>query len=270
MNESSCCAVEEVERHPSTCAVSVGWVVALVVALAAGEVAAQESDGGDDGETSAAVLPSGGVVGTGLGFYFENSRLEGEETRESQTTDQSYDYSADNLLRGSLWFLKAISGNRVRVGGGLAYFGAYEGMREPEEDEEADEIEAYEYGQMVTPFARGEWLIPFLDRFQLALGAQAGLTVLFPDGEFRREIDDMKDQDISVFGGPRFGVDLAPRVGTRWQIDERLALRADFGVHWQRIFMLNVDDSVEGVDFSRDWTLKVLRYDLGLTMEVAL
>jgi hypothetical protein len=98
--------------------------------------------------------------------------------------------------------------------------------------------------------------------------------MLFPDGsrdgDLRREIRDMKDDGVTVFGGPRLGVDLAPMVGFRWSIDERFALRADFGIHWQRLFLLNVKDTVNDVDFRRTWTAKVLRYNLGIGLEFGL
>jgi hypothetical protein len=215
----------------------------------------------------------GSYIGVGGGFFVENSRREGEQVEQVESTDESYDYTPDGFLNGSLWYLKAVS-PRVRVGGGLHYFGGYEAVRALTEDEmeqdEPPDIPAYELGQMVTPYARAEFLVPFLDSAQLVVGAEAGMTMLFPDGDFRQEIREMKDQEISVSTGPRLGVDLGPSVGARWALDDRLALRADFSVHWQRIFLFGVDDTVDGVDYSRDWTAKILRYNLGLAMEVTL
>ena len=158
----------------------------------------------------------------------------------------------------------------VRAGAGLHYYGGYEAVREPEEDEDAEDIDAYELGQNLTLFARGEWLVSFADDMGLVLGAQAGLIGLFPDGEFKREIEALRDEGVTVFGGPRPGLSLAPIVGARWQLDERLALRADFAVHWERIILFNLSTEVENNNFERSWTAKILRYNLGIGMEVTL
>ncbi|MGM0556634.1 MAG: hypothetical protein ACQEVA_09685 [Myxococcota bacterium] len=208
-------------------------------------------------------------VGVGLGFYTENSRLDGETTRQIDTDDDSFDYSADNFLQGSIWTMMS-AGDRLRAGIGLHYYGSYETVREPEEDEDPEDIDARELGQYATLFARGEWLLPFADDYELVLGAEAGVSALFPDGEFRRRIEGMEEDGISVFSGPRPGISLAPLVGARWQLDERLALRADFAVRWERIFLFNVSDTVENISYERTWTAKVLRYNLGIGMEVTL
>ena len=227
------------------------------------EKSKDKDKGGDD----EAAGPS--YVGIGLGVYLENSRLEGETTRLVNTTDQSFDYSADNYLQGNIWLLKTVTKN-VRAGAGLHYYGGYEAVREPEEDEDAEDIDAYELGQNLTLFARGEWLVSFADDMGLVLGAQAGLIGLFPDGEFKREIEALRDEGVTVFGGPRPGLSLAPIVGARWQLDERLALRADFAVHWERIILFNLSTEVENNNFERSWTAKILRYNLGIGMEVTL
>ncbi len=252
--------------------VSVGLVVALVGTVVPQAYAQQE------GESSAAeaspddeslVLPEGELIGVAAGYYTENSRREGEEVRQNETTDESFDYNADNFLNASLWYVTPVL-PRVRAGGALQYFGGYEMMREPGEDEEAEEVEAYEFGQMANLVARIDWLIPFATDKQLALGAEAGGTVLFPDGDFRATLEDMTEENISVSEGPRLGVILGPRVGGRWQIDSRVAVRLDFSVQWQRLFLMSVDDSVDNVDYRRSWTGKILRYNLGVGMEVTL
>jgi hypothetical protein len=239
----------------------------LAVAQEDGESEAT-SDQNQKEEGDTAVL-DGPNIGVGIGAFSEDSRREGEEIRENETTDESFDYTADDFLSFQLWYLQPVI-PRVRVGGGVRYFGSYELMREPGEDESAEDVDAYELGQMATLFGRAEWLIPFADDMQLILGAEAGGTILFPDGDFRTTIDEMVDQDISVYEGPRFGFMLAPLVGGRWKVDDRLAVRLDLSMHWQRINLLGVDDTVEGVDYRRAWTAKILRYHVGLGMEVSL
>jgi hypothetical protein len=242
--------------------------LAFAVALLA--VVAFPTDGlAKDSDESPQAL-DGGYVGLSMGMFFENSRLEGEEIRGVDSTDESYDYNPDGILNAQLVYLTALS-PRVRVGGGVTYFGSYEADQIPGEDQNQDDVTTVEYGQLGNFFGRAEWLIPFLDQFHFILAAQVGLSMLFPDGsrdgDLRREIQDMKDDEISVFGGPRLGVDLAPMVGFRWTIDERFALRADFGIHWQRLFLMNVNDTVNDVDYRRTWTAKVLRYNLNVGLE---
>jgi hypothetical protein len=233
------------------------------------EKKAESNDDSDDGDGGSDEPAGPSYIGVGLGVYLENSRVDGETTELVDTTDNSFDYSADNFLQGSIWTLKTATKN-VRAGAGLHYYGGYETLPEPEEDQEPEDVEASELGQKLTVFARGEWLVPFADDKDLVLGAEAGLVALFPDGEFRQRIENMKDDGITVFGGPRPGVSLSPIVGARWQLDERLAIRADFAVRWQRIILFNVSDEVEGNNYERDWTAKILRYNLGVGMEVTL
>ena len=237
---------------------------------------ASASDGAEKTKAASgasATSVDGNYVGVGLGLFAENSRREGKLTKQVETTDESWDYNADDFLNGSLWFMHGL-GSNIRVGGGLHYFGNYEAMRhKTKEERQSDEkvkIRAYELGQMVTPFARGEWLIPVFQKVRLVLGAEAGVSVLFPDGDFRQQLREMKDQKVSVPTTPRLGVDLAPIVGARWALDGRVAFRADFSVHWQRLYLMSLDQKVEGVTYKRNWTAKILRYNVGLTMEVAL
>ena len=215
----------------------------------------------------------GGYVALSVGAFFENSRLEGEELRGVDTTDESYDYNPDGILNAQLAYLTALT-PRIRVGGGVTYFGSYEADQIPGENQDQDDVTTVEYGQMGNFFGRAEWLIPFLDQFHFILAAQVGVNLLFPDGsrggDLRREIQDMNDDGISVFGGPRLGVDLAPMIGFRWSIDPRFALRADVGIHWQRLFLMNVNDTVNDVDYRRTWTAKVLRYNIGVGLEFGL
>lgn len=241
-------------------------IVGLFIVAGPSEAFGQES-GDDPGPLD------GGYIGLSTGLFFENSRLEGREVRGVDSSDQSYDYSPDGHFNGQLVYLNALAPN-ARVGGGISYFGSYEADQIPGEDQNQDDVTTVEYGQLLNLFGRAEWMIPFLDRFHFILAAQVGVNLLFPDGsrdgDLRREIRDMKDDEISVFGGPRLGVDLAPILGFRWTIDDRLALRADFGIHWQRLFLLNVSDTVNGVDFRRNWTAKILRYNIGVGLEFGL
>lgn len=256
--------------------VSLVLLLAACLALAGAPSLAFAQDGGEPEESDQEQNEDGGTpvldgpnIGVGIGAFSEDSRREGEEIRENETTDESFDYTADDFLRFQLWYLTPII-PRVRAGGGIRYFGSYEMMREPGGDESPEDIDAFEVGQMATLFGRAEWLSPFADDMQLILGAEAGGTVLFPDGDFRTTIDEMVDQDISVYEGPRFGLMLAPLVGGRWKVDSRLALRLDLSMQWQRLNLLGVDETVEGVDYRRDWSAKILRYQVGLGMEVSL
>lgn len=69
-------------------------------------------------------------------------------------------------------------GQNLRLGGGLSFIGGYEIQEKLPEDSDRDQkdVEAFELGQLVTPFARAEFLVPFLGDKALVLGAAARAT----------------------------------------------------------------------------------------------
>ena len=209
-------------------------------------------------------------IGVGGGLFSDDGELQGEETRDvARSDDESFQYESDNLLMGSIWYLRHAT-DSVRWGGGLRYYGSYEILEIPEDPDNDDEIQPFELGQLTDFYVQGEFLLPFGGNKALLLGAQAGPSLLVPDGEFQRTIDDLDEQGVDVWNTPRLGFNLAPFVGGTWEIDDRLTARADLGVRYEQLFLLAIDDNVDGVAFEKSWSTSALRYELGLSFEVEL
>ncbi len=207
-------------------------------------------------------------IGVGAGLFTDDGDLTGEESRDViGEADESYEFESRHALTGGIWYLRHSSEN-VRWGGGLRYYGSYQ-ILEILEDED-DEPDPFELGPLTEIYAHAEWLIPFADDMSLVLGGQIGPSVLFPDGELQDTIDDLDEQGVEVWDTPRLGYHLAPMVGARWQLDERLSVRSDLAVRYEKLFLFAIDDDVDGVTYEKDWSTSALRYELGVAMEVRL
>ena len=219
---------------------------------------------------SSAFAQADTVVGMGVATYFEDGALSGEEQVSVQTTDESFDYVSDGFLSGSIWLLKAFSEN-IRFGGSINYMGRYTAEIVPEEELDEDEDpETFEFGTLVELVGRFEYLVPTYDRFDLMFGGVLGVPILFPSGEFRDEIDRLDDEQASVWGLPRVGYLIGPAIAGRWAYSEYLYFRADFLLKWEQIFMFSTTEDVQGVPFSKDWSVSTLRTEFSLGIEVKL
>jgi hypothetical protein len=208
-------------------------------------------------------------IGVGAGLFSDDGDLEGEERRDVvQESDESLAFSSHNMLLGSIWYLRHAS-EKVRWGGGLRFYGSYEIVEVPEEDED-DEPDPFQLGKLTQFYVQAEWLIPFGEDKALILGGQAGPSVLFPDGEFQDTIDELDEQGVDVWDTPRVGFHVGPSVGARWQLDDRLSIRSDLSIRYENLYLFAIDDDVDGVAYEKSWTTSTLRYELGLGMEIEL
>jgi hypothetical protein len=208
------------------------------------------------------------ALGVGAGLYFESASLEGVEEVSVRETDQSFDFKNDGHLTAQLKFLRARS-ESVRVGGGLSYYGIYRGA-EVDENGPRDPAVLYEFGPLLELYLQGEWLVPMRDRLDLAIGSQLGGAILFPRGNLKREIDRLQDQNVSVWNVPRPGYFLAPFLGARWAIDERLSARGDLMFKWERMHLFQTTQSVDNTPFRKSWKTTTLRTELQIGLEIAL
>lgn len=216
-----------------------------------------------------AVASAQQYIGTGAGLYTDDGDLTGERRVDLQEDDESFSYEAHNTLSGGIWYLRHASEN-IRWGGGLRYYGSFEVLEIPEEEDSDDEIQPYELGQLTDFYLQAEYLVPFGGNKAFIIGAQIGPSLLMPDGEFQREIDALKDEGVGVWDSPRIGYNIAPQIGGKWEFDDRLAVRADLGMRYESLYLFAVDDNVDGVSYKRDWTTSTLRYEFGLAMEIRL
>lgn len=207
------------------------------------------------------------VIGVNTGLFFEDSERTGEEQTSVQVEDETFEYISDGFLSGGIYYLGAWS-DQLRIGGGIQYYGKYIGEIVPEEELDEDEDpELFEFGTLLEVRALLEYLFP-AGVFDLGLGAVVGIPVLFPDGDFKDEIDRLQDQQASVWSLPRIGFLIGPRVTGIYHYSEYLSFRLDIGVIWERIWLFNTSEEVQGIPFSKTWTSKILRTEFALGLEV--
>jgi hypothetical protein len=191
--------------------------------------------------------------------------MRGTDRRSILVTDETFEFSNGNKLYGSLGFLAAL-GQRMRVGVVGRYFGAYDYHQRMG----ASESETHKLGTLFELAVQAEYPVTVLPRVQMTFGAQGGLAVLFPGGQFEEEIRTLRRQGASVWNVPRLGYLVGPRIGVRWAMAERLYLRGDLDLTWCQTFLYLTHDDVAGVDFEKRRRANVIRQTLGVSVEVAL
>jgi hypothetical protein len=207
----------------------------------------------------------GPAITLGMGFHLDDGTMRGTDRRSILVTDETYEFSNDSKLFASLGLLARV-GDRLRVGGVARYFGSY--SLKPRMANGAPGP-ARKLGTLFELAAQGEYVLPLVARWDLTAGAQGGLAVLVPGGQFEDEIKMLQNQGASVWDVPRLGYFFGPRVGVRWALAERVYLRADVDVTWCQTFLYLTHDDVAGVDFEKKRRANVIREVLGLALEVS-
>ena len=205
------------------------------------------------------------VLIVGLGFHLDDGTMRGSDRRSILVTDETFEFSNDNKLYGTLGFLSVI-GQRMRLGAVVRYFGSYDYKQQMGDNES----EPRKLGQLFELAAQGEYLLPLIPRVQMTVGAQAGAAILIPGGQFEADIKMLQNQGASVWNVPRLGYLVGPRVGVRWALASRIYLRGDFDITWCQTFLYMTHDEVAGVDFEKKRRANVMRYVVGASFEVVL
>ena len=207
------------------------------------------------------------VLGIGVGIFTEDSDLDGEEQASVELRDESFAFSSDGFLSGSLYVLKPWT-KSFRLGGQLTYYGSYIASIAPED--ENDETQTYEFGRLLELSARLEYILPVTDTIDVMLGGMMGIPILMPDGEFQDEIDRLKDQEVGVFDLPRVGYLLSPVIGGRWKYSDHVYFRGDLLFKWEQLFLFRTTEEVQGIPFRKTWSTSTLRSEFTLGVEVVL
>lgn len=206
------------------------------------------------------------VIGVSGAFYVEDGELTGEQQASVQTTDESFTYVSDGFLQASLYYLTHLD-PAFRIGGGLTYYGTYTAEIP---GDEGDEPEYFEFGRLVEMMARMEYLINVTPTIDIMLGGHVGLPILFTDGDLQREIDELQDQQASVWDLPRIGYVVGPQLSARYKYLDHLHFRFDAGLKWEQLFLFNTTEEVQGIPFRKDWATSTLRTEVGFAIEVDL
>lgn len=179
------------------------------------------------------------------------------------------DRSNVDLTAGALYFLYALGTPRpglggFRVGGEFRYLGEYATELDGEERDKRV------LGTLIELGFRGDWTAELADHFGLVVGLRFDLALLVPGGDFADEIDRLADEGVPTSDGPRVGLALIPSVGARYQLHERLNVRADVGLGWSYLDLFSIDAGVQGVQYVRDTSLSSRRFEVSIGVEINL
>jgi hypothetical protein len=204
-------------------------------------------------------------LGVALDLYTEGSQMNGEySVAGSRPVSEAFNYGA-GLASGSL-YLMAQPLERVRVGPGVRILGTYGGGGG----------NAYRFGFLSELFALGEYAHPAFERFELVLGARAGVSVLVPTDEFAAEIRSEQQAGSGTWSTPRLGWLAAGSVGARRRMTENLSLRADFQGQLGALFLFATNETVRdvagdpslAVRYQKSWRADMRRLGFSLGAEL--
>lgn len=202
-------------------------------------------------------------VGVGLDFFFESSRMTGEQIINTSRRDESFDFSSDGFVSATLSMSvpAPISVERARIGGAVRLFGPYS----------AGGDRQFGFGLLHEAFITGEYGVPVYDKTEVVLGVRGGMSLLIPGREFNQEIDRLQNEGVGVWSLPRVGWLGGLSVGGRRKMNERILLRADLSAQLQKLFLFSTSQEFDdGLKFSKDWSTFGLRLGLTLGAEFAL
>lgn len=205
------------------------------------------------------------AIGVGGVLFFDDGDLDDDERVGPRRDRSSEEGGSDGVLGGELSFLYALSPHPregFRVGGDLRFLGDY-GVTD-------DDGEVYGLGALFELAARAEWSVDLIERLALTLGLRLGLATLFPGDDLEDTLDDLAAQGADVAAGPRLGFVISPLLGARYQLLDRLLARLDLRLSWQKLFLVDIDQPVQGIAYERSLSWSVLRFEIVFGLEVAL
>ena len=206
-------------------------------------------------------------LGVQLGAYFEDGELDDNYRVSVTEQSQSFDYDNDGTFNIALNYMAHYS-ESIRLGGLLRYYGEY--GANPLVDEDADEAPpTFVFGQLTEAIGEVEWLIPVIGaEWEMALGGQLGLALLFPDGDLQNQIDALNDQGIGVWDSPRLGYTVGARVGARYRLSKLLGFTASYGVQVSELYLYDTDEQVNTIPVRRETNLGIVRQNIVVGTEV--
>lgn len=200
------------------------------------------------------------VVGGGLGIFFEKGDVMRSQRTSLLTEDQDFSYARTNPWTGSIYALVGIS-ERFRAGGGLVWYGKQVLDREDGEED-------YELGSQLDFTGLADYRFPITDRIDALVGVHAAMSMLFISGDLQDDVDRQAQFGASVSDGPRLGVHAGPLVGARYELLEKLHVRADLRIGWQRMWLMNVSERIDDFPYERKIRLSSTRYTLHVGFEI--
>lgn len=214
---------------------------------------------------------AGPTIGLGPGIYNDTGEREitvdqGVDTPEPDRIE----FENDGLLNLGAWVLFPLS-PKIRVGGGIRWFGNYETKDPDAEESNGQDVETYKYGTTFQLYGQGEYVVDF-DGPKLLLGAQAGLITIIPGGDFQEDLESDQARGYDTNTLPRPGIFAGPLVGGSFPLAKRLNLRADLGLQFARVWLQSssAESQAAGLELTIDSHMVFTRLFLGLGIEVDL
>jgi hypothetical protein len=209
------------------------------------------------------------VIGFGPGFFFEETEIVSESfTNGDRDGDADReDRVSDGIFELQAWVLFPVLLERLRFGGGIAWFNAYS-LAFPEEDNNDD---LYEVGHTFQLFMQGEYVLPNVaSKLDVMFGLRTGGILAFAGEDVQDSLDSLEGRGFDVFPGPRLGAFISPFAGVIWPLNDRLALRSDIGVQFSKIWLYNAEAEAGNTLSEVNAHLNTTRYLLLLGLEFGL
>lgn len=161
--------------------------------------------------------------------------------------DDSFAFSGPLRPDFSVWWQSAISryyemgvGTRVRFNRTLG----------TDDDESAAFMQTL--GSSMGVFWIHEGSIPVAPGTSIQVGFRVGGDLIFTSGDLDDQISDIRQAGFDPWKGPRGGVFVDPRIGTRYVLPSApMALRTDFGLGWERYWFWDRTDRLNTVPRDR-------------------
>ncbi len=197
-------------------------------------------------------------LGIGVGFFTEDSErrdaafIGGQEPRDVEPEE----WENETIFNIQAWYLRPLLFEGLRWGGGVAWFSNYS-VQEPEAEDDDD---PYVVGHMFQIGLQAEYEISrIVSDLGVMFGLRGGGSLLFPSGNLRDEIEDLEQRGFDLWASPRPGVYLAPLVGVRWPLTQRVALRADLSAQFSKLWLYSAEGEAAGITSEATATLGTTR-----------
>lgn len=222
-------------------------------------------------EPTADVLPAqrrerNSSLGVGIDAYFDSGEQEVQRINSGggNLVEGRTDMSNDGFLLGSdlalvVWWMTEIHDD-VQLGAGLRLLGSYA--------YELDGGDTVKLGQTLELGPRAQYLLEITERLGITFGLEADLMLIFPGSDLSDRIDALDAQGFDTTGAPRLGFLIGPQIGVRYIGSEWIALRADLGWLWAKVFLVDATAESGGLRGEEQWTADWTRWRLHLGTEL--
>lgn len=194
-------------------------------------------------------------LGVGIAGQGEAGRLDGEQWVHTSHLDESFDYNRTGPVF-SVWGMGQIL-PRLWLGPTVRVMGNYAG-------------DDFEFGFYNELGGIGEWALPVFEKFEFLLTGRANMALLIPGGDFAAEIQRLQRDGASVWNVPRVGWTVGAGAGLRRQMAEGFYLRVDASAQTGRLYLFSSSSYVADYRVRKYWSNGMNRWELGLSVEIAL